>query len=71
MSKIKCAECRGDGIYTCNNPDHAFIENCLGWHEVGRLGCPACGHDEDHKIRNKTCENCKGTGFVEQQEKQS
>ena len=32
----------------CDNPDHGFIEAIPG--DVSRLGCPLCGHDEEHRI---------------------
>ena len=32
----------------CDNPDHGFIEVIPG--DVSRLGCPLCGHDEEHRI---------------------
>ena len=59
--KLKlCPFCGGDGIARCSNPDHGFI-NLMGG-EMERLGCPVCGHDEEHKIKGKKCENCNGTG---------
>ena len=57
-----CEACGGDGIETCDNPDHGFIEAMPG--DVGRLGCPCCGHDEDHKIKGSKCPECKGTGKI-------
>ena len=63
MSK-KCPECGGDGVETCNNPDHAFIDSVGG--EIRRLGCPVCGHSEDHKLDGE-CEYCNGTGEVSEQ----
>ena len=54
-----CSACGGDGIETCNNPDHGFLEDFL---EHGH-GCPVCGHDPDHKVRgNPPCPECNGTG---------
>ena len=35
-------------IEVCSNPDHGFIGAVGG--EIGRLGCPCCGHDEDYII---------------------
>lgn len=35
-------------VEVCSNSDHGFIDAVGG--EVGRLGCPCCGHDEDHII---------------------
>lgn len=63
-TKIICTMCGGDGHETCNNPDHRFIYMTGG--EIGRLGCPCCGHDENHKIPGgeKGCELCAGTGMA-------
>ena len=62
--KIECYACGGDGKETCDNPDHGFIEFVGG--EIGRLGCPVCGHDPDHKVPNGgPCDICNGTGFIE------
>jgi hypothetical protein len=61
-----CPCCGGDGKETCNNPDHGFI-NALSFHEVGRLGCPVCGHDPNHKVKNAgPCDICNGSGKVSQ-----
>jgi len=57
-----CPDCGGDGIETCHNPDHGFID-AMSFHEVGRLGCPCCGHNENRKMKGK-CDTCKGTGIV-------
>lgn len=58
-----CPMCDGDGKETCSNPDHGFIVAIGG--ELGRLGCPCCGHDEYHKIPNGgKCEVCDGMGKV-------
>lgn len=64
MKKIKCPACGGDGKETCNNPDHGFIEAMPG--EIGRLGCPVCGHDPNHKVNRgkNTCPECGGYGHV-------
>jgi len=35
----------------CDNPDHGFI-NAMGFHDIGRLGCPGCGHNDDHVIES-------------------
>lgn len=57
-----CFVCGGDGKETCTNPDHGFI-SALSFHDVGRIGCPVCGHDPNHKVKNGgDCECCKGTG---------
>ena len=35
----------------------------VSFHDVGRLGCPCCGHDPNHKIKNGgNCECCNGLG---------
>lgn len=58
--EYRCPDCGGDGKETCNNPDHAFVETMPG--EVGRLGCPVCGHHPKHKVNNgkNTCPQCGG-----------
>ena len=57
-----CFVCGGDGKETCTNPDHGFI-SMLSFPYVGRLGCPCCGHDPNHKIKNGgNCECCNGLG---------
>lgn len=61
--KFVCPDCAGDGKETCHNPDHGFIAAMGG--EIGRLGCPCCGHDPAGKVRNGgNCETCAGTGVV-------
>ena len=58
-----CPACGGDGKETCNNPDHGFISAIGG--DTGRLGCPCCGHDPEHKIPGGgSCEICDGRGTV-------
>ena len=57
----KCATCGGDGIERCTNPDHGFIY-ALVFTDMGRIGCPLCGHDEKHRIPNSKCPDCGGTG---------
>lgn len=57
-----CPDCGGDGIDTCDNPDHGFITAMGG--ELGRLGCPICGHDPDHKIQDSKCSSCDGKGTI-------
>ncbi len=60
-----CPVCDGDGKETCTNPDHGFI-SMMGFHDIGRLGCPGCGHDEYHKVPNGgSCECCNGLGEVD------
>ena len=58
-----CEACGGDGIETCDNPDHGFITAFGG--EIGRLGCPCCGHDPNHKMSGP-CPDCSGTGLAPQ-----
>lgn len=64
QSLIICPACGGDGKETCNNPDHGFIEAMAG--EIGRLGCPVCGHDPNHKVNRgkNVCPLCGGHGNV-------
>jgi len=50
----ECEFCGGDGIARCNNPDHGFMDGVGG--ELKRLGCPVCGHDEEHRIFGEKCE---------------
>ena len=58
-----CPDCFGDGKETCHNPDHGFIHAMPG--DIGRLGCPVCGHDPRGKVRNGgPCETCDGSGVV-------
>lgn len=57
-----CQSCGGDGRETCSNPDHGFIGAVGG--EIGRLGCPVCGHDPYCKVPDGgDCEECNGTGI--------
>lgn len=59
-----CETCGGDGKETCTNPDHSFIA-MQSFNDIGRVGCPCCGHDPDHKVINGgICEDCNGTGFA-------
>ncbi len=59
-----CPECCGDGKETCTNPDHGLIQ-ALTFHDVGRIGCPCCGHDEFHKVKDgNECDICNGNGQV-------
>ena len=55
-----CEICGGDGIARCNNPDHGLISEWPG--EIGRLGCPVCGHDPEHRVKGEKCEHCGGSG---------
>jgi hypothetical protein len=59
---VMCCCCLGDGKETCHNPDHGFI-SALSFHDIGRLGCPVCGHDPNGKVKNGgDCDLCGGTG---------
>jgi ssDNA-binding Zn-finger/Zn-ribbon topoisomerase 1 len=58
-----CPTCEGDGIERCTNPDHGFIQ-ALSFTDMGRIGCPCCGHDEKHRIIGCKCPDCNGTGVV-------
>lgn len=64
INYVVCPACGGDGKETCSNPDHGFIEAMPG--EVGRLGCPGCGHDPKHKVNRgkNVCPECGGHGMV-------
>ncbi len=65
---VICPDCNGDGKETCHNPDHGFI-NALSFHDIGRIGCPLCGHDDEHKIPNGgKCETCDGKGVLNKDE---
>lgn len=59
-----CLTCEGDGIERCDNPDHGFIQE-MTFNDMGRLGCPCCGHDEKHRITGSKCPDCNGTGIIE------
>jgi len=59
---LECLTCNGTGMEICDNPDHGFIAAMPG--DISRLGCPCCGHDEEHRISNTKCEDCGGTGLV-------
>lgn len=66
-----CSSCGGDGIERCDNPDHGFI-HALSFHDIGRSGCPCCGHDEKFRMKHwnheykfyewNKCPECDGTG---------
>jgi len=59
-----CETCNGDGIERCTNPDHGLID-AMSFAEIGRLGCPCCGHDEQNRIFESKCPDCNGTGQKE------
>ncbi len=62
--QFTCPACAGDGKETCHNPDHGFI-SVMSFHDIGRLGCPVCGHDQHHKVKNGgKCDTCLGAGTV-------
>jgi len=61
-----CPMCSGDGINRCTNPDHGFIQAMPG--DVGRLGCPCCGHDPLHRVKGEKCEVCNGTGIANEKD---
>jgi hypothetical protein len=61
---IDCPICGGDGKETCTNPDHGLL-HALSFHDVGRIGCPVCGHHPRNKVPNGgPCEACDGNGKV-------
>lgn len=65
MSKCICPDCGGDGKETCHNPDHGFLST-MGFHDIGRIGCPVCGHDPRGKVpRGCICLSCEGSGVVD------
>lgn len=59
-----CPTCKGHGTEICDNPDHGFIDAVAGVvsSDIGRLGCPCCGHDEHCRIPGSVCPDCAGTG---------
>lgn len=61
IEEMDCETCNGTGKEICSNPDHGFL-GAIGFTDEGRIGCPCCGHDEDHAIPNTVCYDCKGTG---------
>ncbi|ECO5948693.1 hypothetical protein G4F23_002958 [Salmonella enterica] len=66
IMKVTCPDCCGDGKETCHNPDHGFIE-AMSFHDLGRIGCPCCGHDAKRKVPNGgKCETCNGSGSVDE-----
>jgi RecJ-like exonuclease len=60
---MKCKACNGTGKEICENPDHWITDSFGG--DVGRLGCPLCGHSVDRSIPNTVCRECKGTGKID------
>jgi hypothetical protein len=61
---IKCPICKGDGLERCDNPDHGFI-GVHSFLDVGRIGCPVCGHDPNHIVPGGgVCDACNGVGKV-------
>jgi len=72
--QVICICCGGDGIETCNNPDHGFLRafDGIGGRGANESACPCCGHDEDHKIKKyvdgkyvySKCYECDGTGVL-------
>lgn len=59
-----CPDCGGDGIETCNNPDHGFLNMIGSVVGANESSCPCCGHSSDHKISNSKCPTCLGTGKI-------
>ena len=66
----ECKSCCGDGVERCDNPDHGFI-GAMSFHDIGRIGCPCCGHNPDYKMKSwkdgkwewNKCPECNGTGL--------
>ena len=48
-----CENCNDLGYEICSNPDHKLIDAVGG--EIGRLGCPVCGHDPFYRIMSEPC----------------
>lgn len=73
---VKCPCCNGDGKETCHNPDHGFL-SAMSFHDIGRIGCPVCGHHPQHKVGSKKpnggnpCEECGGAGMVTEEKARS
>lgn len=59
--ELECEKCKGTGFELCDNPDHGFLD-AFSFLDIGRLGCPACGHDEMRRTKYR-CDNCFGTGY--------
>lgn len=65
MNNYICPDCGGDGKETCHNPDHGFI-SAMSFHDIGRIGCPVCGHDPRGKVSSGgPCLSCNGAGVVD------
>lgn len=63
-NNYECPMCGGDGKETCSNPDHGFLR-VMSFHDVGRIGCPVCGHDENYKVSGGgDCDVCDGREIV-------
>lgn len=66
--KVKCPDCGGDGLETCHNPDHGFLA-ALSFTDLGRIGCPCCGHHPKGKVRGGgPCDTCNGAKEIEEEE---
>lgn len=64
MNNYVCPDCGGDGRETCHNPDHDFL-SAMSFHDIGRVGCPVCGHDPHGKVSSGgSCLSCNGEGVV-------
>jgi hypothetical protein len=61
---MECPTCKGDGIERCDNPDHGFIQ-AMSFTDMGRIGCPLCGHDLEHRIMGCKCPDCNGSGVIQ------
>lgn len=59
MKTSECKICEGTGKVICTNPDHGFIFGMMAFHDMGRIGCPACGHSG-----MCSCDDCNGTGII-------
>lgn len=66
LMKVLCPNCGGDGKETCHNPDHGFL-SAMSFTDLGRIGCPVCGHDPLGKVLGGgCCETCNGEREVEE-----
>lgn len=52
-----CQACGGDGIETCDNPDHGLLD-AMSFRGANESRCPCCGHDKQYKIRGSECPDC-------------